>query len=428
MQTHELTRFTLNNQITDEFDLTDDEDYVNDDRMLGLKWDVDPALLEKLNLTNDKYGVMRSIIAELIVASETDQAIAYSRRRPFYTGRQRYHGRGFTYARIIKAVNILAKAGYVHNWIAPARSPKKGRKGTQSTIYAMPKLIDACQGYAVRPVQHECIWQRDEDGNWIHYSDTSNTNEMRDELRTINDVMKKIKIDVSMDGVRRTDNHIIIPHTSSKTKELIEIAIPYTEPQLRRVFCRSSFELGGRLYGPWQNMPKYARGLLTINGEPTAEPDFSSLHPNIAYAFAGYFLDKDYDIYEQRGSSERKSYKLALIICMNARNPDGAKHAIKKKLKCSLKEATSIYNEAIEHNHLIKEFIAADKGVEFQKIDSELALQVIKSCQKNGIPILPVHDSFIVPKRFKEQTEEYMADAWSNFLRTAHYQTAATCI
>ncbi|WP_419828917.1 hypothetical protein [Methylobacterium sp.] len=407
----------MNNQITDEFDFIDGEDYVNDDRMLGLKWDVDPSLLEKLNLTNDKYGVMRSIIAELIVASETDQAIAYSRRRSFYKDRRRYHGRGFTYARIRKAIDILAKSDYVINWIAPARRPTKGRKGTQSTIYGMPKLIDACQGFIVTPIQHECIWQRDIDGNWIDYTETEFTIEMRYEIQSINDVMGKIQYDVAMDGVRKTKNHIIIPHKNKKDRKDVELAIPYGKPQLRRVFCRSSFDCGGRLYGSWQNLTKEARKCLTINGEPTAEPDFPSLHPKIAYAYVGEFFDKDYDIYQERGFLDKAEYKLALLIGMNARSPQAAIHAIRKKLKCTVQAATIIYDEVIDQNSAIRKFIAADKGVEFQKIDSELALYVIKSCQRNSIPCLPVHDSFIVPERFEEKTKEYMKEAWSNFIQ-----------
>ena len=51
---------------------------------------------------------------------------------------------------------------------------------------------------------------------------------------------------------------------------------------LRRVFGRGSFERGGRFYGGWwQNIPSAYRSVISINGKPTIEMDYSQYHPNI---------------------------------------------------------------------------------------------------------------------------------------------------
>ena len=35
-----------------------------------------------------------------------------------------------------------------------------------------------------------------------------------------------------------------------------------------------------------------------------------------------------------------------------------------------------------------------------KRIDSEITLQAVQQCQTNGIAVLPVHDSLIVPARY----------------------------
>ena len=60
------------------------------------------------------------------------------------------------------------------------------------------------------------------------------------------------------------------------------------QSDLHRVFNRSSFNLGGRLYGAWwENIPKELRQCITINGNPTIELDFPHLHPTLLYIEAG---------------------------------------------------------------------------------------------------------------------------------------------
>ena len=55
--------------------------------------------------------------------------------------------------------------------------------------------------------------------------------------------------------------------------------------------------------------------------------------------------------------------------------------------------------DLIKKNHSdISEFFFSGKGVELQNIDSHMALDIIDFFYKNGIPVLPIHDSFIIEK------------------------------
>lgn len=56
------------------------------------------------------------------------------------------------------------------------------------------------------------------------------------------------------------------------------------QTQLHRVFNNSSFNDGGRFYGAqYQRLNSTERSRIMINGNPTMEIDYSSLHPNMLY-------------------------------------------------------------------------------------------------------------------------------------------------
>lgn len=405
-------------QITNEFDLFEDQDLKYNDVFLSFCWDIVPGLPEQLCLDDDRYGTMRSIIAALVVAYELGKAVTYSRRKDAYTGKRRCSGLGYTYRKILPCIDILEQHGYIFRRDAPSCPPRTGRKGIQSTIAATPRLIERCQDLNIVPVQHKCIHLNTDSEKRVDYRDTSITAEMRKEVQSINSDMSTVDFNIAMDGVAKSDRHIIIPHVTARSQRRRDILIPYGRPHVSRIFCRESFDCGGRLYGPWQGIPKKYRASMTINGEPAVEPDFKSLHPKLAYALAGCPVRADDDLYDTDGRFERDEYKYALLITLNARHPQNAIHAIKKQLSCTLTKARDLYDEVCIRNWQIEKFIAKDKGVELQKTDSEIALAVIKACHNDGIPVLPIHDSFLVPQRYEQRTLEHMDRAWDEFINT----------
>jgi hypothetical protein len=56
----------------------------------------------------------------------------------------------------------------------------------------------------------------------------------------------------------------------------------------------------------------------------------------------------------------------------------------------------------------VSDLFFSDAGVRLMRIDSDIALNTVMSCQNKGIPVLPVHDSFITPARYADQTAEIM--------------------
>ena len=403
---------------------TEEQFEIARDMQLGFHWDIDLDITGRLGLSEDKKGVKQALIAELLIAYERGQKISYSRRPGFYSRRRRYCSGAYSFRRIIPAVDEIVQAGYAKTSIAPARPPRKGRQGTQSTLWATDRLIEACSGEAIAPVQFESIWMRDRLGQTCDYTDDEQTRRMRIEIDNINRYMDSFPVDIDIENILRTERYLIIPHVSSETKQPCNLYLSHRNLRLRRVFCRKSFDYGGRLYGPWQNIPSAYRKRLTINGEPVAEPDFDYLHAQLLYAMVGRSVDKNFDPYRDDEMFPRPYGKLALLIGVNARTTLSAIYALAGAIQKERKEdfldisyAAAILRRVKAINDPINQFIGSDQGVRLQKIDGDLAIRVIQACMKDGIPVLPVHDSFIVPKRYESRTDEHMARELAETIR-----------
>lgn len=195
---------------------------------------------------------------------------------------------------------------------------------------------------------------------------------------------------------------------------------------LYRSFNYGGFDRGGRLYGGWwQNISKGLRHKITINGQPTVELDYSCFHIRMLYHLLGLAYDDDaYQIaeiveLEQRLSLPEGHYREAIKKITQAlvNSPKG-----KKGERCKLPDGVSFYphitraeiRQMIEKKHQpIAPSFASGKGLELQRLDSDLAMQIIKNLQEKGVLVLPIHDSFIVDQRFEDELRKQMIDCYA---------------
>lgn len=173
---------------------------------------------------------------------------------------------------------------------------------------------------------------------------------------------------------------------------------------LTRIFSGGLFELGGRLYAPIQNYTKQTRKYFYLNGEPTIEIDYSSIHPNMLYHRKGLEFDGD-DPYTIEGF-DRSAVKLAFNIMLNRKAVGANKSAAKtinKEVGCD-EEAAEALEAAIKALHSpIAHHFNTGVGLTLQRLDSDIALSVIDHFVNTlKRPILCVHDSFIVSVRDTE--------------------------
>ncbi|MCV2892230.1 hypothetical protein [Lentibacter sp. XHP0401] len=213
---------------------------------------------------------------------------------------------------------------------------------------------------------------------------------------------------------------------------------------IRRVFNIST-DYGGRLYavgGPnWQNMPRDERHDITMNGEPTIEMDFTAFHPHILYNRRGHPAPADcYDV----GNWPRDLVKLALLVLINAdtlgdvvtvlansdgekivRDEEGGVIEVTTSRRLMKQIAGSDYSKAMafahklvrdvkDRHHLIAEDFHTGAGLWLMKLDSEIAMHVLKVMTRLGEPVLALHDSYRVRRSMKDKLEEIMHEAAEN--------------
>lgn len=72
---------------------------------------------------------------------------------------------------------------------------------------------------------------------------------------------------------------------------------------------------------------------------------------------------------------------------------------------------------AIKERHKpIANFLASGEGIRLQREDSDIAVEIIAQHIKINVPILTVHDSFIVPKFFEPFTIDIMNQVYGKYV------------
>jgi len=350
------------------------------------------AALELRPAQNWRHDDARNaVLTEAALAASHDRAVSYSRRKAHYVGRQRYYGPSYAYRTILPAVSDGVAAGLLEEQRA-----RPGSRERQSRFRATSRLCQLLKNSPAefRPGQ-EVIWLRDSNGRLIDYQDCPLTDRLRQELKTINRQLETSTVGFSGPDVRRDGNWWIIGETHYFS----------APPRLRRVFSRASFDMGGRAYGPWQSLPARHRAMMIINGDPTLEPDFVALHPSIAYALRGVqFVGDPYETAEFPRNYGKAGYNIAL----NAKSYSSARAAIARALNLDMATATRLLRAITLKHRAVSDLFFSDVGVRLMRIDSDIALHTVTSCQIKGIPVLPVHDSFITPARHAGQIAEIM--------------------
>lgn len=182
-----------------------------------------------------------------------------------------------------------------------------------------------------------------------------------------------------------------------------------TNKSLFRQFNYGGFEAGGRLYGAWWvNCPSDLRPLITINGEPTVELDFSGCSIRMLYhrnnkPFEGdvYALAAVDACVQANGLPQKRFRPGIKRLAQVLFNSDKELRFERIRLKGDERVRPWFTEERIlemlreKHAPIAHEFqSAAWKWT--QRKDSEIALMVINNLMEKGIVVLPIHDSFIV--------------------------------
>jgi hypothetical protein len=329
--------------------------------------------------------------------------VSYSRRKVSYSKGKRYRSSAYTYATVLGAVDELVQEGWLYGFRVPPNN-----LGWQSSFSATPKLMSAPTDLAVGLTfeGREPIRLKDEADDLIDYPETRRTLRIRRELEQLNAHLGQLRIELP--GVAREGRHLCMGDCW---------ILPIPGNGLQRIFSRGSFACHGRAYGWWQNIPKVVRGGLMINGEATAEADYTALHASMLYGQRGLKFQGDpYDV----DKFPRNQIKLGFNIALNARNRRAAVGALAHDANITRAHAGKLL-AAIEQRHKpIVEAFCTDAGVRLMRIDSELILGALKAVNNEGIGALPIHDAIVAPARSIGVVEEKMVEAFETLVGRAN--------
>ena len=181
--------------------------------------------------------------------------------------------------------------------------------------------------------------------------------------------------------------------------------------RLHRIFNNGSFDEGGRFYGGWwQEIPKQYRKYVTINGNPTNEVDYGTIHPAMLFAQAGLPLPED--SYSIPGLEEYRDdlAKPTFLKLINAR-----KKNIEPPQKVPEGWTWSGVKDAIIKKHQpIHEHLYSGIGLKLQRKDSDIAEGVMLRMMELGHLALPIHDSFLVAAAHTETLKQVMKAVYRN--------------
>jgi hypothetical protein len=199
----------------------------------------------------------------------------------------------------------------------------------------------------------------------------------------------------------------------------IAAVLKYKQPH--RVFT-DNLKSGGRYYGPmWQMLSEELRKYLFIDGYPVVELDYSGLHLRMLYHREG--MDYKGDPYGFGSKQERPYLKLVSLIMINKKTRQGLLRAMKKTF--AAKQLDIPPDEQIERmvarfdaaHDRINRYFCSDIGLRLQYLDSQITSEILDYFLEREIPVLPIHDSYIVAEQYEDELYEVMREKYRDRMR-----------
>lgn len=342
----------------------------------------DFLLKEHTNYINDKvsgsYKIYIRLILENFYQSESD--IIFLKKISL----DRYNHRTIRLKKLKRTAYLLEELGYI-NVLKNYKFEKYKFSFCIKKTDKIDSLISQYQFKSQIDPWREVIELRSFDKKLKNYQDNKETILMRENLNKINKFLyfQKIKF---------------------QKKEI--------NPFLKRVF-NQSFKKGGRFYGDHQRLRSRERKHILINNETTVEVDFKGISIKLLYLKEN--INYTEDPYLIKGyEKNRNLFKIALQIVLNAKSKKSALYAIKNQLKGEKITPLQLI-DLFEKKHIkISKYFYSQIGLELQKQDSIICEKVLLESLRKKVVVLPVHDSFIVQKKYKDYIIKLMKKVTKN--------------
>lgn len=355
---------------------------------------------------------LKVLLLDLYVAwfADPELKIAVSRNRNDYKAKSRYNELHISYL-MVDVVDALVEHGFL-NLTNGFYDQEQGR-GYVSRIWPSEPLEHLFKAARFSPFMieshsdRETVILRDDSGKDMEvYEDTDEVLHMRRVLKKYNDLLARTHIDL---------DYLQVPVlVLGNKKRFHRLEINQQSKSVRRVFNKGRFDKGGRFYGGWwQRCPSELRPHIVMDGVLTEEVDFSGLHIALLYARRGINYwekvgDDPYNIVPPCDWPEdinlRETLKMLLLTAINADNEKKAFKAFRRQAEAgsSAKNLNDtmlgkLLSALRDKHQAIAEDFATAAGIDLMFIDSQITSLLIEHYTDRGVPILTIHDSYIVP-------------------------------
>lgn len=388
------------------------------------------------------------VVANIAKAYMQGECVAIPRSSKFLNGETVFSDRKLSKGTFITVLDFLINnrliAEHRGHFDRECNSGQISRYWAKRVLYEHFKTLKFSDFCTVKPIPSVIL--HDSTGKTISFVENRISQIFSGEIFCINSLYKSNKFnyisDISKSVFHNTyykySNPTYIPppilgRNDNSCKEILY-------PRISAVFSRGSFDCGGRLYSivkrgmGWQGLSQEQRKTITINGEATVELDFRGLHVSMLYAIMGIQIKED--PYSGLSADLRPLYKTLMLRLLNAksvgytvRSMSDTVYTLKRKVLLSprdLKLLDCIHEyqpnwhkliaELMEHHRVIRRFFGSDCGVHLQRLDGEMMLNILTILAQEGISVLPVHDSVIVPESAQGRATEVMQSVYRHYM------------
>lgn len=168
---------------------------------------------------------------------------------------------------------------------------------------------------------------------------------------------------------------------------------------------------------------------ILINDEHTVEVDYSGFHVALAYGLERLQPPEDpytlQELFEPLSAKQQRSdVKLLALTSINAKDRESAFNAFRQERnkeqrfltpeqKISYEDVllNKLLNRFVTENQPIGHYLCTDKGVELMAIDGRITTRIINHFTDKQIPILTVHDSYVVQSQYEQELMDQMVIA-----------------
>lgn len=334
----------------------------------------------------------------------------------------------FGYKNVVKKViPALEFLGWLT--IRPGFHDPFGKNGRLTRLRAKGRLRRAIRPVrycwqAMRPNDNKLILLFEGKGKTkkeIAVPDTPQVDQWRSDLFEFNTFLSKYSISLAVpDSELAVLARRLKKPPADRDFDRRKPVINYRRVQLRRIFTRGLLDRGGRFYGGWwQLVPAEYRPFIQINFKQTIEIDFSSIILTILYALNNQSPPKgdlyDVGIGNNGDSNIRRVVKLYILAILN--DEHSGFRLNETQLKIIGTSQSDLKALVLQKHPIIGQHLKTGIGQYLQYLDSQIAFDVMKEMMlSHDVPVLPIHDSFIVRKGFQKMLTQQMLDSFHAIL------------